>query len=196
MKTINNSYKTDPQKELEQHEALIEELKKESGSLKKAIWDLINYSSMYCVILDTKMIIRLCNLSLANELGFSSGKDMVGLCWLKFIPLEYADRIKVIYNSLAFDDSNRSHKYREVTNDIITKNEKRITIKWFNTRLNHETHMTMSFGLKLIDDVSISESEDSIRSYYHNIIEKDRTMIQSMKDVVLKGVDNLDTCET
>jgi hypothetical protein len=37
-------------------------------------------------------------------------------------------------------------------------------------------------------------SEDSVRTYYRDIIEKDRTMIQSLRDVVIKGLDFEDVC--
>lgn len=189
--THNNLYDL----EIQKHKLLIEELIQESNSLKKAIWDLLNYSNVFLLLLDSKMTVKLSNWSLAKTLGFDKEKDLIGKCWLEFIPEHIDERIKMIYHSISFDPPSEDHKYREMTHDVKTLNNKTITIKWFNTQVNHESHMTMSMGLKLTDNLNMFESEDSIRAYYHDIIKKDRTMITSLKDVVLKRVDNLNVCE-
>jgi hypothetical protein len=54
--------------------------------------------------------------------------------------------------------------------------------------------MTFSMGLKLIQETEAIVTEESIRSYYKDIIEKDRTMIQSLRDVVMNGIKFDDTC--
>ena len=192
MKMNNNDFYDT---EIQKHKMMIEELTQESSSLKKAIWDLLNYSNVFLLLLDPKMTVKLCNWSLAKCLDFDTEKALTGRCWLEFIPENIQDRIKVIYHAISFDSNIENHKYREITHDIKTANNKIITVKWFNTQVNHESNMTMSMGLKLTDNLNIFESEDSIRAYYHDIIKKDRTMITSLKDVVLQGIDKIDTCE-
>lgn len=189
---MNDITTTDLQKRLDESELIIKKLKKEAGSLKKAIWDMLNYSSLYLVLLDQKMIIKLCNWSLAKSLGYETEKDIVGQCWLNFIPEKDIDRIKMIHNSVA---NKNDSTYEEVINDIKTKDGKIISVKWFNLQINNNYHMTMSLGLHLTKTIEAIQPEDSIRSFYRDVIDKDRTMIKSLRDVVFKGVDNIDACE-
>lgn len=189
---MNDITTTDLQKRLDESELIIKKLKKEAGSLKKAIWDMLNYSSLYLVLLDQKMIIKLCNWSLAKSLGYETEKDIVGQCWLNFVPEKDIDRIKMIHSSLAHENDST---YKEVINDIKTKDGKIISIKWFNLQINNNYHMTMSLGLHLTKTIQPIQPEDSIRSYYRDVIDKDRTMIKSLRDVVFKGVDHIDACE-
>lgn len=186
----------DLQEELEKSRAAIRRLKKESSVLKKAIWDMLNYAQMFVVILDSQMIIRLINWSLATELGFENERDAIGHCWTEFLPEDVSLYIQNVHKKLAFNKEDTS--LREITNDIQTLSGERLTVKWFNVPVNSNYHMTFSMGLKLSQlniEVATSISEDSIRAYYRDIIEKDRTMIQSLKDVVLKGFDSTDVCK-
>ena len=187
---------TDLQQELEKSKEVIRKLKKESSILKKAIWDMLNYAQMYVVLLDSNMIIRLINWSLATDLGFENEREVIGHCWLEFISEEDTDRVVKIHNQLAYNDKDK--KFREIVNDIVTKDEKKISVKWFNVPINSTYHMTFSMGLKMTQlnvEAATAISEDSIRSYYRDIIEKDRTMIQSLKDVVLKGFEAGNVCK-
>lgn len=174
---------------VKQQEEIIKKLKDESIGLKKAIWDMLNYANMYVLMLNSDMIITLINWSLATQLGFKDEKEPIGLCWLEFIPEDTRDMIKMAHQHLAFHPEEK--KYREVTNEIECLDESRITVKWFNIPINNNSHMTFSMGIKLpslfASDMTIV-SEESIRSYYKDIINKDRTMIQSLRDVVMGGI--------
>ena len=182
-------------KKLEESQILVKDLKKQSLTLRKAIWDMLNYASIFLVLLDSKMIIKLCNWRLTTALGFQEDKEVIGQCWLNFIPEENIDRIKMIHHDLSFNHKNtKKQKYLEVTNDIKTINGEIITVKWFNVQINSIYNMTMSLGLQ-IDKPNLQESEDSIRAYYRDIIDKDRTMIKSLRDVALKGIDHINVCE-
>jgi len=175
-----------------QNEA-IAKLKQESSTLKKAIWDMLNYANMYVLLLDDRMIIRLINWSLATALGFENEKQVVGKCWIDYIPDEAKYLIKAAHHSLAFEP--KKGKYREFVNDIMLANDQIVTVKWFNVPINSQYHMTFSMGLKVAPIEATVVSEDSIRTYYRDIIEKDRTMIQSLRDVVIKGFhQNQKTC--
>jgi hypothetical protein len=178
---------------LKEHKEAIAKLKQESTVLKKAIWDMLNYANMYVLLLDDRMIVRLINWSLAKDLGFDNEKQAVGRCWIDFIPDEIKDLIKAAHHSLAFEP--KKGKYREFVNDIQLADNKIVTVKWFNVPINSQYHMTFSMGLKVAPIEATVVSEDSIRTYYRDIIEKDRTMIQSLRDVVIKGFhQNQKTC--
>jgi hypothetical protein len=46
---------------------------------------MLNFTNMYCLVLDKEMVIKFANLSLALDLGFESYEEMIGHCWLDFI---------------------------------------------------------------------------------------------------------------
>lgn len=184
------------EKELTKSKEVIQLLKKEATTLKKAIWDIINYAQMYVVILDKHMIIRLINHSLAKELGFENERDVIGKCWKEFVPDNQQMQVMSVHYTLANEPENYK-KYSEFVNDIKTPSGEVITIKWFNVPINGGYNMTYSMGLKIDPDKKaavVKISEDSVRTYYRDIIEKDRTMIQSLRDVVIKGLDFEDVC--
>lgn len=188
--------KNDLQEQLEKSKSIIRKLKEESSVLKKAIWDMLNYAQMYVLLLDSKMIIRLINWSLATDLGFEDEKEAVGKCWTDFLPEKTSDAIINVHSKLTRQqDTNR--EYREIITDIKTIKNDIVPVKWFNIPINSHYNMVFSVGLRLSEigiEVASTVSEDSIRTYYRDIIQKDRTMIQSLKDVVLEELDPHDMC--
>jgi len=181
--------------ELDNIEVLKEELNKkllETESLKKAIWDILNYTNMFVLLLDREMNIKLINWNLATTLGFENEKEPLGRCWLDFINPDDHTEAKIIHSGLVRLLSDRRKNLRETIMDIVTNNQTIISVKWYNTVINSGFNMVFSFGVKRSS--LNEETEESIRSYYRDIIEKDRTMITSMKDIVLKGDPNINIC--
>ena len=177
----------DLQKELNESKRIIKNLKYESLTLKKAIWDMLNYANMYVMLLDSEMIVRLINWSLATELGFKNEKEVIGKSWIEFIPDGYKDLFKVVHSCLILE---KTDKYREMINEVQRINGTSFLVKWFNVQTDSQYNMIFSMGLRTKTQTdSVIVSEDSIRSYYRDIIEKDRTMIQSLRDVVIKGME-------
>ena len=168
----------------------LEATKVELEKTKNAILDIMNYSSMYVLILDEEMRIKFINWSLSTVLGFQNEEEPIGKNWLDFIPEEQRDMIFRIHSSVKTDQD--SDKHREVINDVKCIDGDIITIKWFNMKINNEHEWTFSFGLKL--DSVIQVTEESIRAYYHDIIQKDRTAILSLRDKITNG-SLADTCE-
>lgn len=171
--------------ELEGSKQIIQDLKHKSSELQKAIWDMINYANMYVLLLDKNMIVKLINWSLANELGFENEKQVIGKCWLDFIPNDYKELIEIAHFCLIKEK--KYHKYKEMANEVKKLDGTTFLVKWFNIPINNIYNITFSIGLKANIEESNIVSEDSIRSYYRDIIVKDRTMIQSLKDISLKG---------
>lgn len=170
-----------------------EELSKTSGekeALQKAIWDMLNYTNMFVLLLDKDMNIKLINYSLAIKLGFSDEKEPLGRCWLDFIKEDERSQSSVIHHAISHEEN--EVEYKEVISDIVKLDGKFCRIKWFNTSLNNHTYMTFSFGILKENDNEMTE--DSIRTYYKDIIEKDKTMIRSLRDSVLKGIQTVDIC--
>lgn len=165
----------------------------EKEALKKAIWDMLNYAQMFILLLDSKMNILLINYSFAVKLGFKNEKEPIGRCWLDFIKPKEHDQISAIHHSLVHDSEKENHKYREVVSDIVKLNGKVCTIKWFNFAVNHEYNLTFSFGIPKEFPTEITEH--SIRSYYQDVLQKDKTMILSLRDTVLGGIKASDKCD-
>ncbi len=155
---------------------------------------MLNYANIFILLLDQKMNVLLINYSFATKLGFDDPKEITGRCWLDFIKPEDQDHIYAIHHSLSHDSEKESKKYREVVNDIIKPDGQVCTIKWFNFPINHQYQLTFSFGIP--KDMPPEITEESIRTYYSEILEKDKTMILSLRDKVVKDLKTLDACET
>lgn len=172
----------------------LEKVSIQKKALERAIWDLLNHANIFVILLDSEMNVLLINHSFATKLGFNNTKEVVGKCWLDFIKPDEQERVTAIHHSLAFEDNEESHKYREVVNDIVKLNGKVCTIKWFNFSVNHNYNLTFSIGIP--KEVPAEISEESIRSYYQDVLEKDKTMILSLRDTVIKDFKSSHVCET
>ena len=167
------------QKELNDVKNVLKRMTDERLSLTKAIWDMLNYANIFVLLLNSNMFVTLANWYLATKLGFVDEKEIVGKNWLDFIKKEEKILIKNVHKIIS-TNSKEAIGYREMTNDIVSTKGEIITVKWFNTHINHEFNMTFSFGLQ--SDIGVDVSELSLRSYYRDIIEKDKTMIKALRD--------------
>ena len=146
---------------------------------------MLNYANnLFLVILDSSMIVKLANWSLATTLGFENEKEIIGHCWLDFIKTEEKDMIKNIHN-LVTNNHEKANEYREVTNDIVLPFGETMVVKWFNIKINNNLNLTISIGIKCNYDYE--ESEESVRSYYRDVIEKDKTMIKSFRETIINN---------
>lgn len=170
------------------------ELEKKVKQLRKTIFNMLNYANMYVLVLDESMIIRYANTSLANDLGFKSYTDLVGKCWIDFLIDEEKEQVQIVHNFIA-DGSKNWEKYKEFKNHIKTINGEIIFVHWFNSHINTDYNWSFSFGIRKNPQPTMV-SMDSIRKYYKDIIDNDRTMIESMRDFI-NSRDNrlINTCE-
>lgn len=166
----------------------MDEIKK----LRKTIFNMLNYANMYVLVLDEKLTIKFCNNSLAKDLGFESEREVMGRCWLDFIDDKERKTIVTVHSILA-NGMDSENKYKEFINNIVCKNGECILVHWFNSYINSNFNWTFSFGIRKKPVTEITA--DSIRQYYRDIIDKDRTMIHSMRDMILFKDRVLDSCE-
>jgi len=145
---------------------------------------------MYILVLDEKMTVKFCNNSLATELGLGHENDLMGKCWLDFI--EDVERKVVLTVHTVLSKGEGENKYKEFINNIIDINGNKLKVHWFNSHVNSNFNWTFSFGIRK-DPMEVTA--DSIRSYYRDVIDKDRTMIESMRDMILFKDSLLDSCE-
>jgi PAS domain-containing protein len=171
------------QNEVEELRKELHKYRNESLSLKKAIWDMLNYANMFVLILDKNLIIKLCNWSLATTIGFKDESEIIEKCWLDFIPPRNVELVKQIHSMVKTCEEQKEEKYKEVVNDILLLNGETRLVRWFNMCINHSYNMTFSIGI--MQQTQAQATDESIRAYYKGVIEKDRTMIYSLRDFIL-----------
>lgn len=154
----------------------------ESSNLKNMIWELFNYCNTYLVLLDRNMNVKLANLSLASDLGFEAETDLIGKNWLDFIPEENKSFIQHTYHNITLFPFKENHK--ELINEIKTIDNKIITVKWINNYINSKFNMVLSTGIKTDLIEKHMKSEDTMRSFYMDIIKRDRNMIEALRETV------------
>jgi len=177
------------QNEIEELRIELSQYKNESITLKKAIWDMLNYANMFVLILDKNMTIKLCNYSLATFIGFKNEKEILEKNWLDFIPEAERQIVSHVHNMVKICEEQKDEKYKEVLNEILLLDGSSVSVRWFNMCINHSYQMSFSIGVA--QQKPAEATDESIRSYYRDIIDKDRTMIKSIRELVLcKNVDH------
>jgi PAS domain S-box-containing protein len=138
--------------------------------------DIFDYSDLYIILLDEYFSIRLCSFMLSKHLGYDSSEELIGRNWNDFLPIEM-NELKDLFSN------KRKEIYKEFTNDIITKSGERISTKWFNTRIENSRIWTFSIGIPLTKRITKEDSIETMRSYWEDIIQKDRTTINIFKEI-------------
>lgn len=157
--------------------------KDETVKIKKAIWNMLNYASVFVLVLDENMKVRFVNWSLSRTLGFNNEQEPIGKCWLDFV----SEECNQIFSNANFVISkDKNEEVKECTNSITKLDGSQLRVKWFNIHINNDYNWTFSIGLMIKRTSEITE--ESVRSYYRDIIEKDRTMIRSMKDTIINSL--------
>jgi len=169
------------EKELYKTKQKLKSVAEESDFLKKAIWDMLNYSNMYFLVLDKHMNIKLINHRLAKILGFDSEKKAVGESWIQFIQDKDKKHVKACHNKIV--NINDTDHFNEMVNEIISKDNDITLVRWFNIAINSKYNVVMSFGLPRTINKDVTD--ESIRMYYTDVLEKDKTMINFLKKTLL-----------
>ena len=154
----------------------------EKHIIQSNIWKFLDYSNLFIVMLDKELNIKIANYHLSKILGFEDEDKICNLNWSKFLKPNDIDLIKHIHSEILLG----SKLYNEFTNDIIDKDNKLITVKWFNVLINHGFNCTFSIGIPLTKKPTIDEDIDSIRAYFKDILEQDKTTINAMKEMTLE----------
>jgi len=155
------------------------------------IWDLLNYSNLYVVVLDANNFkIKVINYALSQSLGYENESQFIDKNWLDYIPDYEKDNVKRIMYHIR----EKQEKYLEFLNDIICLNKENneiISVKWFNSYINHTSNLIFSIGVPITKDPAFLNDIDSLRAYYRDVIVRDREMIKSLKEVTKKYTDEI-----
>jgi len=160
----------------------------ERKSLIENLWHVFNYSMFYALIIDRDMVIRLCNFSLAKELGFESESQILGKNFKYFIPESSRVITDHILKDLITKDS--EEMYVEFTHDLQAENNRISPVKWFYTYMNKDTNLIFCIGIPLNREQSFEESTESIRSYFKDIIKQDHTTMLKLKEKVQETINH------
>lgn len=169
-------------------------LEEEVRQLRAIVFNMLNFTNIYVLVLDRNMDIKFANNSLAIDLGFKSYKELLGHCWLDFIYENEKTLVSTIHAAVSNGYENWKSKYGEFQNEIIGKNGENNFVYWFNSHINSKYNWMFSFGIKKEQKQNITM--DSVRDYYKEIITKDRVMINSMRDVIGLRDKIIDTCKS
>jgi len=161
----------------------IDKEKAKSNRLQKTVWDMLNYANMFVLVLDSEMTIKLVNWSLATRLGFKHESEPLGRCWLDFLEPKDIEWLKAVHHAVTYS-TKEAEKYREVINIVVALDGTKLKIKWFNAMINHNYNFTFSLGIFEEAELKTEVTEDSIRAFYRDVIEKDKVMIKGLKDML------------
>jgi len=142
-----------------------------------SLWDLLNYSNIYVVVFDRDFIIQLINWPLSKVIGFDDEKIAIGKKWDDYIPKYDKALSKNEYQKIIEDKKS----YSELTIDVGFK-DNYSTVKWFNSYINSTVNWIFCIGVPITKDITFKDNIDSVRSYFRDIIIKDRQVIQGIKD--------------
>jgi len=151
--------------------------------IEHALWDLFNYSSLYVIALDSDFKIQLCSYALAKILGYDTEDEILGKNFLRFILPEMTELISYVGNEVLKNND----CYNEFTNEIVSINGDIVKVKWFNSKINGNINWLFSIGIPLTKEVTIQDNIETIRAYYKNVLEKDKTMFQAIKEIGLSA---------
>jgi len=146
------------------------------------LWKALDYSHLFVILLNKDFKVVLANYRLAKILGYQDEGELIGADWNSHLANADVELITHVLNETLTGNK----KYEEFTNDILTKNKERITVRWFNTLINSTFNCVFSIGVPLTKEITVDDNIDSVRAYFTDIIRRDRTTINAMKEVTMK----------
>lgn len=161
-----------------------------SSNLSKALsnlWNLLNYTNLYVLVLDHDMRIKLANYPIAKFMGFENEVEAIEKEWMPFVPNVDKEAVNHVMEKMMSGKEN----YTELTNDI-SNGKETITVRWFNSYVNTGTNWVFSIGVPISHSISTKDNIDAIRAYYRDVINKDKEMIKNIKELTKKNLEQID----
>jgi len=154
------------------------------------LWNVLDYSQYFAVILDKDMNIKMSNRVLSKELGYDE-IEIVGKAWREFVPGTLYEAVLDTHKQIL--EGNLG--YREFTSELLTKKSGQLTVKWFLSFVNDETQWIFSIGIPIrttTDKIDLEDNTgESVRRFFMDILAKDKTTIKALKAATLKESDNV-----
>lgn len=139
------------------------------------LWNILDYSNYFILVLNKELEIRLCNHMLSTVLGYKSEEEMVGKNWLEYIPEGTVDITKFVHN----DTLEKKSGAVESTGEIISADGTIIVVKWFHSYINSEFDWVFSMGVPF--KANEQKTIENVRDFYREVLAKDKTTIEAIK---------------
>lgn len=169
----------------EHHQKMAKQSECLQTKLSQSIWDIFNYSTFFVVMLDEDLNVLAANYFLATSLGFKDEHEIIGKNWLDFIVNRDKEIIRHIHKQVQDGDVNT----REFINDIICQKNQITPVRWFNTCFNQGIDGTFSVGVPIVKEVTPQDTEEAIRSYWKDVIQKNKTSIKAIREILHKNTE-------
>ena len=143
-----------------------------------ALWDSLYYSNFYFLVLNCSLEIIKINEKLSYIINLDKDKKSESV--LNYITPEYKSIIPGLCDTLIGNDN----KYIEFVFDLKNTSGKTISVKWFITFVNDGHNYLLCIGIPLTTKIDLDQDIDSVRHYYKTIVDKDKIMIQSLKNTL------------
>lgn len=164
----------------------------EQSKLKVSLRELFDYTNIYLLILDEKMIVKLCSYKLWKDLGYNAENEIIGLDWREFLPKKDIQKMESAHKNVIEDSPEYQKTLREVTNKILTKEGSTITVKWFNSRIANSHTYSFSIGIPYNRTITEADEIESIRAYWKYVVDKDETTLMALRSSVREDDNNVD----
>jgi len=151
-----------------------------TDNLRSMVFDLLNYSSLYVLILSNNLNIHMVNSTLVSSLEMDvdelKGKNLRDI----ISPHE-----KLLVEKAFEEIIKENQSYQEFMFYLVNVDKKKeIAAKWFCSFFNTQYNMMLCIGIPMRDDIFLVKDEGLIREYYKNIIRQDRKKIELIKGFV------------
>lgn len=156
--------------------------RKEAEKARDMLWNVFNYIDSMSLILDENMKIVLVNRYATKILGYKEADELVGKSWLDFISKDQKNIVARVHNKIM----NNSKEVEDHISEVISKH-KTTSVKWFISRLDEKSKGTFSLGVPILKEINEQTNISGVRSYFKNMIQKDKENINSMRDLIIKN---------
>lgn len=153
----------------------------DKSNILSNLWNMLNYTNFYLIITDENHKVVLGNYKLATALGLKDEHEIVGCNWLDFIPEHDLAGVELEFQLIRKESKVSS----EMTFDLRESNGIN-TVKWFNSFINSTNNWIFSIGVPVTKEIDFNDNVGSLRAYWKDIIEKDRVMIDTLRDTFSK----------
>lgn len=157
--------------------------------LQADLFDLLVYAPFVALVTDDQFTVKYCNRQTADLLRLPSTADIVGRCWLDFIPKDVRRDLVGVHSGLLGGDLRH---FGEYANEVRRADGSRQMVKWFNSPFEGRAgeHLALSIG---VAGEAKPDAVSRVRQKFLERIMNDRATIRAARQFSIVG-DNIQTC--
>ena len=153
------------------------------------IYQMIDFSPLLVIILDTNLNIKALNFKLTKLLtGDETNRDfLIGQSWLQYVSNSDKTLVEKIHRSLI----GKYQLNNELVHSIIDFEGDLISAQWYNSYINSDLRWVFSIGVQEIKKTSKMSDIDEARKFYTQELKKDKALIEIVKEVAVKYTESI-----